>query len=121
MSTDKQKVLDYINKHDSPVRSRLLELRDLILDVIPESIENISYGMPSYRIQAGKRPFVYLGVAKEHIGVYALHESLTPELQKELKKHITGRGTLQFRNNEPMPMNLIRKLLNEKRSQLNIK
>jgi uncharacterized protein YdhG (YjbR/CyaY superfamily) len=77
--------------------------------------------MPSYREKPGKRPFVYMGVSKNHIGIYALHESLSPKLQKELAPYITGRGTLQFPHNQPLPLALIKKILVEKRSQLHFK
>lgn len=111
---------DYISQFSQPTQQRLNSLRTLIKSLFPEAIENISYLMPSYRLKPGKRPFVYFGVAQKHIGIYALHESLSPQLQKELAPHITGRGTLQFKNDEPFPLQLIKRILLEKRTGLGL-
>jgi uncharacterized protein YdhG (YjbR/CyaY superfamily) len=107
----------YIAQYPDEIQKRLEELRKLIKEIVPESIENISYRMPSYRTKPGKRPFVYIGVATHHIGVYALHENLSPDLQEKIKPYIGGRGTLQFTNDKPLPLDLIKDILMEKRSE----
>jgi uncharacterized protein YdhG (YjbR/CyaY superfamily) len=103
----------YIAQYPDEMQKRLNTLRDLIKTTIPKAIEDISYGMPAYRAQPKKRPFVFFGVAKEHIGLYALGEKLSPELQKEVAPHVTGRGTLQFTHSEPLPLELIKRILTE--------
>ena len=115
-----ESVDDYISQYPQSVQQRLNSLRSLIKSLFPEVIENISYRMPAYRTKPGKRPFVYIGVARKHIGIYALHGSLSPKLQKELEPHITGKGTLQFVNDQPLPLALIKKLLLEKRTELGL-
>ncbi len=111
---------DYIAQFPTDIQKRLTSLRKLIKSVVPEAIENISYKMPAYRMKPGKRPFVYLGVATSHIGIYALHAALSPQLQKEIAPHVTGKGTLQFLNDQPLPLDLIEKLLIEKRGELEL-
>lgn len=103
----------YIAQFEPPIQERLNELRDLIRTVLPNTIEDISYGMPAYRAQPKKRPIVFFGVAKNHIGLYALSEKLSPELQKQVAPHVTGRGTLQFTHSVPLPLKLIKAILLE--------
>lgn len=103
----------YIAQFAPPMQERLSELRHLIQSVIPDAIEDISYGMPAYRAQPKKRPIVFFGVAKNHIGLYALSEKLSPELQVKVAPHVTGRGTLQFAHSEPLPPKLIKAILVE--------
>lgn len=117
MNKDQQDVMSYINKQEPEIKKRLETLRSLILEIFPDAIENISYAMPSYRTVPGKRPFVYMGVAKNHIGIYALHGTLSDALQKQLQPLVGGRGTLQLVNSQPLPLNLIEKALIELREQ----
>lgn len=103
----------YIARYEPPMQERMNELRTVIREILPTAIEDISYGMPAYRAQPKKRPIVFFGMAKNHLGLYALNEKLSPELQKQVAPYVTGRGTLQFAHNVPLPLDLIRKILVE--------
>ena len=103
----------YIARYPDDMQARMESLRQLIKSTIPAAIEDISYGMPAYRAQPKKRPFIFFGMAKNHIGLYALGEKLSPELQREIQQHVTGRGTLQFTHDKPLPLDLIRRILIE--------
>jgi uncharacterized protein YdhG (YjbR/CyaY superfamily) len=103
----------YIAQFEPLMQERLNELRQLIQSVLPNAIEDISYGMPAYRAQPKKRPIVFFGMAKNHIGLYALSEKLSPELQERVAPHVTGRGTLQFAHSLPLPLQLIEEILLE--------
>lgn len=104
---------NYIAQFEPPMQERLSELRQLIQSVLPNTIEDISYGMPAYRPQPKKRPIVFFGMAKNHIGLYALSEKLSPQLRERVAPHVTGRGTLQFAHSAPLPLKLIEEILLE--------
>ena len=71
-------------------RRTLRKLRAQIRVVAPDSIESISYGMPTYKI--GRRPLLYFGAAANHCSLYALSTDLP-----ELKGYDTsGKGTIRF-------------------------
>jgi len=103
---------EYIARYDAETRRRLEKLRHAIQATFPKTIEDISYGMPTYRPLPGKRGLVHFAAAKDHIGIYAIFEpkSNVP-IHEIMKPYRTGRGTLQFKNNEPLPMGDIRKIL----------
>ena len=62
----------YIARYPDDMQARMESLRQLIKSTIPAAIEDISYGMPAYRAQPKKRPFIFFGMAKNHIGLNAL-------------------------------------------------
>ena len=102
----------YIAQFDHPVRDRLTQLRHLIQSRFPHSIEDISYGMPCYRPATGKRGVVYFAAAKKHIGLYAVVDAEPNEpIHPVLQKYKTGRGTLQFKNTAPFPIDSINEIL----------
>ncbi len=84
------------------------EVRQTIQKAAPDSTETIGYGMPNYKLN-GKN-LVYFAGYKGHIGFYA-----TPTghgaFVKELSKYKQGKGSVQFPIGEPMPLDLITKIV----------
>jgi len=103
-NTGPAEVQSYINGFEGIARSRLLELRALILALVPGSTEFISYGMPSFK--HGKATLHIAGY-KKHIGMYPAPE---PEEAKAWGLHgfVTGPGTLQFSHDKDLPLAGIR-------------
>lgn len=107
-----EEVTKYIAQYDRFVQDRLTDIRRLIQSHFPDSIEDISYGMPCYRPAPGKRGIIYFAAAKEHIGLYAVIDPNPNEpIYTMLQNYKTGRGTLQFKNTEPLPVNAIDEIL----------
>jgi uncharacterized protein YdhG (YjbR/CyaY superfamily) len=72
------------------------------------AVETISYSMPAFKINKGI--FVYFSAHKNHIGLYP-YPSAIKAFKKETAKYKTGPGTIQFQNNEKMPVGLITKII----------
>lgn len=102
------KVEDYIASFPKDIQEILIKMRKTILEKAPESVEHISYGMPSYKTNG--KPLVYFAAYKTHIGFYA-----TPtghiEFAEELSKYKTGKGSVQFPINQPLPIDLIERIV----------
>jgi uncharacterized protein YdhG (YjbR/CyaY superfamily) len=98
---------DYIARFPEDVQQRLHRLRGLILRTAPKSEECIRYGMPAYRLHG---PLVYFAAYPHHIGLYAL-PSAQKAFQQELAGYKTGKGSVQFPHDRPLPMALIRSIL----------
>lgn len=97
---------------DDETKRRLTKLRALVQSFFPTTIEDISYGMPTYRPAPKKRGIVHFAVFPKHIGLYAIFDpNDSPELLAALKPYRTGKGTLQFLHSEPFPTALIQRLL----------
>ena len=103
-------VAEYIEGFDGLTRERLDELRRLILDILPDAVEGISYGVAGFKVQG--RPVVYLGGFKKHVSIYPITE-LPAELDAEVAPYRTGKGTAKFANTEPLPRHLIERLVRQ--------
>jgi uncharacterized protein YdhG (YjbR/CyaY superfamily) len=105
---ESQEVNTYISQFPSNVQEILGKIRELIIKTIPNATETISYGIPTYKLSG--KPVVYFAGYKNHIGFYATptgHEAFA----KELSKYKEGRGSVQFPLNEPMPFELIKRIV----------
>lgn len=106
---------EYISKFDGEVRARLLTLRDIITTEVPLAKEEFVYGMVGYKLN--KKPLVYFGGFANHIGFYATPEGHT-EFNDELSKYKQGKGSVQFPLNQPLPTELVRRMVKFKKQQL---
>lgn len=105
-------VTGYIAGYNDETQRRLEKLRHVIQSTFPKTIEDISYGIPTYRPQPKKRGIVHFGANKDHIGIYGVFDirSNAP-IHEKMQPYRTGKGTLQFRNDQPLPMATIRQIL----------
>lgn len=98
----------YIDQFDGEVKTRLKQLRTMIKEEVPNAAESISYGMPAYKLSG--KPLAYFAGYAHHIGFYALptaHEAF----KVALSKYKTGKGSVQFPNDQPLPTDLIKEML----------
>ena len=80
----------------------------MIKDNATNAEELIAYGMPAYKIN--KKPLIYFAAFKNHIGLYAT-PSENSEFKKELSKYKQGKGSVQFPIDQPIPYELIEKIV----------
>jgi uncharacterized protein YdhG (YjbR/CyaY superfamily) len=98
---------DYISKFPDDVQAILQKVRATIRHGAPEAEETISYMMPAFK-QHGI--LVYFAAWEKHIGMY-------PPISgnKTLEKAIAGcagpKGNLQFPLDEPIPYDLIERIV----------
>ena len=108
MNLDIKSVDEYIGLVLDEVKEKLIAIRTIIKENAPEATEHILYGMPAYK--TFKKPLVYFAAYDKHIGFYA-----TPTgnitFAKELKKYKTGKGSIQFPLSEPLPVDLIERIV----------
>ena len=107
-TTQKTSVIAYIQQFPAPVQEIMHTLRNLILQIAPDAEESISYGMPAYKTH--KKPLVYFAGYKNHIGLYATpsgHEAF----KDALANYKQGKGSVQFPLNEPIPYELIERIV----------
>lgn len=111
---------EYIDRFGDETKRRLELLRHAIQATLPKTIEDISYGMPTYRPAPKKRGIVHFAASKGHIGLYAIFDPKNNSvIHEKMKPYRTGKGTLQFSNTEPFPMATIRQILSFHAGHLN--
>lgn len=99
---------EYIAKFEGIRKERLEAMRELVLATAPDAIEEISYGLVGYKLH--KKPLVYFGAYPNHIGFYATpngHEAFADEFSK----YKQGKGSVQFPLDEPLPVELIKRVI----------
>ena len=108
----------YLSEIEEPKRATLQRLRQSILKVIPDAEQGISYGMPAFRVR-GK---VVAGFAafKNHL-TYAPHSgSVLRQLGDDLAAYSMSKGALRFPIDEPLPDELVEKLVTVRLGQLSV-
>ncbi len=114
-------VADYIHSFNGEIQERLLAIRDAAFELVPDAEEAIKYRMPTI-IYHGNL-LHYAGFA-HHIGIYPLPHAIET-LKAVLAPYKQGKGSIQFQNDVPLPMDLIRKIiatrLEEKTLELELK
>ena len=105
----------YLADLEEPKRSTLEQLRQTILEVVPEADEGISYGMPAFRLE-GK---VIAGFAafKNHLSYLPHSGSVFPVLSHELSRYKTTTGALQFPIDSALPKKLVERLVGVRMAQ----
>jgi uncharacterized protein YdhG (YjbR/CyaY superfamily) len=101
---------EYIKTFSSEIQIILQKLRKLVKEVEPSAKELISYKMPTFEIANGNR--VYFAANKKHVGFYAIYEPT--DMEDELKPYRSTKDTLRFLFDEPMPYDLIKKVIKYK-------
>ena len=108
-AVSEREVDEYLASLDEPKRTTLGQLRRTIVQTIPDAEQCISYGMPAFRLH-GK---VVAGFAafKNHLSYLPHSGSVLPELQDDLAGYSMSAGSLRFPINEPLPADLLEKLI----------
>ncbi|TGD56934.1 iron chaperone [Flavobacterium humi] len=108
MNTPKPKNMDeYIGGFPAEVQEILEKVRLTIRLAAPGAEEKISYSMPAFALNG---ILVYFAAYKHHIGLYGF-PTTNDAFAKELSGYKTGRGSVQFPLDEPMPLDLIRRIV----------
>lgn len=98
----------YIGRFEGEIRERLDMIRQVVRETSPDAIEGFAYGLVGYK-RNGK-PLVYFGGFYKHIGFYATpngHEAFA----EEFSKYKQGKGSVQLPMSEPLPIDLIRRVV----------
>lgn len=100
---------DYIAAFPADVQDRLKQIRQVISELAPAAVESISYAIPAYKLNG--KPLIYFAGYARHVGLYPLPVDPSPELREAIEPFVAGKGTLQFAHREPLPLDLIREVV----------
>jgi uncharacterized protein YdhG (YjbR/CyaY superfamily) len=99
----------YLAQFDSGTRAALEKLRGDIHTAAPETEEYIAYGLPAFRFEG--KPLVAIGATSKHCALYLMSTSVMESFQEELADYDTGKGTIRFSKDHPMPQTIVRSLV----------
>ena len=108
MNANKPNNIDeYIASFPLEIQESLIQIRNTIKQIVPQAEETISYSMPTFKLNGN---IVYYAAFKNHIGFYALPQG-NEAFKKELQEYKTGKGSIQFPIDKPLPMDLIKRIV----------
>ena len=108
MKNDFKTVEAYINAFPSHFGNTLNRIRSIIKQNAPVAVESIRYGMPAYKLNG--KPLVYFAGYKNHVGLYATPSGHS-QFAAELARYKQGKGSVQFPIDEPLPFDLIERIV----------
>jgi uncharacterized protein YdhG (YjbR/CyaY superfamily) len=106
MSGKPKTIDEYIENSPEIAREKLREIRKILNEIAPGAKENIKWGSPVFE---GKRILFSFSAFKDHLNFMPTRTSLEP-FKEDLKDFKTGRDTIVFPYDKPLPKELIRKI-----------
>jgi uncharacterized protein YdhG (YjbR/CyaY superfamily) len=98
---------EYIAIFPPDVQELLQQVRKTIKEAAPGAEETIKYQMPTFTLKGN---LVHFGAFKKHIGFYPVPSGIEA-FAEELAPYRTGKGSIQFPFDEPIPYDLITKVV----------
>ena len=108
MATKFTSLEEYLDSLAPEVRSAVEAVRTTIHAALPGGTDVISYNMPTVNVQ-GRRIVHYAGW-KAHVSLYPAPED-DEDLERDLAPYVAGRGTLRFPLDQPLPHELITRVV----------
>jgi len=97
----------YIATFPEAVQAILTELRATIRQAAPDAVETINYQVPTYQLKGN---LVHFAAYKNHIGFYPAPSGIET-FKDELAGYKGAKGSVQFPINEPLPLDLISRIV----------
>jgi uncharacterized protein YdhG (YjbR/CyaY superfamily) len=98
---------EYIASFPKDVQEILEKIRGIIRQSAPGAQEAIKYAMPTFVLNGN---LVHFAAFKAHIGFYPVPSGIEA-FKKELSVYPQGKGSVQFPLDQPMPYDLIRRIV----------
>lgn len=99
-------ITEYIAAAPPVARKHLREIRSILKKVAPKAEEGLKWGSPVF--EENRILFAYAAF-KQHMNFMPTPSAMKP-FAKELADYKTGKGTIQFPYDKPLPAALIRKI-----------
>lgn len=108
MKTDSPASIDeYIAAFPPAIQEILQRIRQVIREEAPQAQETIRYQMPTFRLNGN---LVHFAAFQHHIGFYPTPTGIA-EFERDLAAYKGGKGSVQFPLDQPIPYDLIRRIV----------
>lgn len=98
---------EYIAGFPPNIREILEQIRITIREVAPDAEEAIKYRMPTFVLNEN---LVHFAAYKNHVGFYPTPSGIE-KFKDELSSYKNAKGSVQFPIDKPIPLKLIRKIV----------
>jgi uncharacterized protein YdhG (YjbR/CyaY superfamily) len=94
----------------------LEELRQTILEIVPDAEQCIAYGAPALKVDG--KAVAGFAAFKNHLSYFPHSGSVLAELPDDVAPYVASKGTLQFGADAPLPKALVKKLIAVRMNEL---
>jgi uncharacterized protein YdhG (YjbR/CyaY superfamily) len=106
---------EYISRFPGPTQRLLQQLRRAIRTAAPEAREAMKYGIPTFVLNGN---LVHFGGYEHHVSFYPTSAPIRV-FRQELSGYELSKGTVRFLLDQPLPIVLIRKIVQLRVAQSN--
>ena len=100
---------EYIASFPVNIQKILEDIRSTINVAAPNAKEKISYQIPTFELNG--RNLIHFAGWKKHISLYPIPAG-DEAFEKKIAKYVAGKGTLKFPLDKPLPLELIKEVVN---------
>jgi uncharacterized protein YdhG (YjbR/CyaY superfamily) len=104
-----EEIDQYLQALDEPKRATLDQLRQTILDCVPQAEQGMSYGLPAFKV--GGKTIAGFAAFKNHLSYLPHSGSVFPQLEQALQGYSRSAGALRFGVGQPLPAALVAQLI----------
>jgi uncharacterized protein YdhG (YjbR/CyaY superfamily) len=108
MAEKAKTVGEYLSALEPAQRAELERIRALVTQLVPDTEETMSYGMPTLKYKG--RALVYFTASKKHLSFYPSSWAIA-ELKDQLTDYTTTEHAIQFTLDQTLPTALIEDLV----------
>ena len=109
---------EYIAEFPATTQDVLQQMRAIIRESAPDAVETISYAIPTFDLNG--RHLVHFAGYERHVGFYPTGSGAAA-FQDELAGYKSGKGSAQFPLTQPLPVDLIRRIVEFRVAQVTAK
>jgi uncharacterized protein YdhG (YjbR/CyaY superfamily) len=110
MRSEATTVPAYLDEVPEDRREALEMIRSMIVDLAPEAVEGMEYGMPTYSLDG----FLFAFASqKNYMALYLSDTDLLETYRQRFGKLNLGKSCIRFRKLEDLPLEVTRELLQE--------
>jgi uncharacterized protein YdhG (YjbR/CyaY superfamily) len=99
---------EYIEIFEPKTQKTLNEIRNFIKKEVPEATEKISYGMPTFYLNGN---LIHFAAFTDHYSFFPSPSKIDVLFKKEFAPYHSGKGTLRFPVDKPIPWDIIKKVI----------
>lgn len=118
--TKSQEIDEYISNQPPETQRALSALRAIIWEAAPKATELMNYKIPAFAlVEGGKRDQqVMIAGYKKHVGFYP-HPTVIEAFSDKITAYKFAKGSIQFPLDQPIPKDLVIKMIQYRLAQLN--